>query len=114
TVAFEIARQLRNEGEEIAMLAIFDSYPKGWLKLCTPDEARGYRRQFLRLRARRHLEIWLKLGTLDKLRYASTKIGYKSRKLRNLAWELVRKVRPAADSVRSMIRNIERSEEHTS
>ena len=29
TVAYEIARQLRSEGEEIAMLAIFDSYPKG-------------------------------------------------------------------------------------
>src|SRR5207244_13029575 len=93
TAAVEIARQLRADGEEIAMLAIFDSYPKGWQKLCKPDEARVYRRRFLRLRLRRHFEIWLRLGLIEKIRYASIKIRYKSRKVKTLIWQLTRKFR---------------------
>ena len=107
SVAFEIAGQLRDDGEDIAMLAIFDSYPKGWLKLYTPDEARDYRRRFLRLRLKRHLQIWLRLGMLDKLRYAAIKIGYKSRKITNWTSQTFRKVEPASASVQSVLRNIE-------
>jgi thioesterase domain-containing protein len=44
---------------------------------------------------------------LDKISYASTKIGYKSRKLKNLAWRAMQKVRPPVDSVGAAIRNIE-------
>jgi thioesterase domain-containing protein/acyl carrier protein len=107
TVAYEMARQLREAGEEIAMLAIFDSYPRGWQKLCSPELTREHERTFLKLRAERHLRIWLELRTLDKIRYAATKIGYKSRKLKNLGWRIVQKLRPPADSVGSRIRRIE-------
>ena len=107
SIAFEIASQLRDEGEDIAMLAIFDSYPKGWLKLYTPDEARDYRRRFLRLRLKRHLQIWLRLGMLDKLRYGAIKIGYKSRKIRNRTRQIFRRVEPASASVQSVLRKIE-------
>ena len=107
TVAYEMARQLRDEGEEIALLAMFDSYPRGWRKLYPPDVAKAYSRKFLKLRLERHLRIWLRLGTLEKVGYAWSKVGYKSKKLKSLAWRIIQRVRPSSDSVGSMIRNIE-------
>jgi amino acid adenylation domain-containing protein len=107
TVAYEMARQLKSEGEEVALLAIFDSYPKGWQKLYPVEVARSYSRRFLRLRLERHLRVWMRLGTIEKIRYASSKIGYKSKKFKNVLWRIVQKVRPPADTIGSMIRNIE-------
>ena len=107
TVAYEMARRLRAEGHHVALLAIFDSYPKGWLKLFSEREARAYRRQFLKMRARRHLQLWFDLSLANKFRYGVTKLGYKSRKLRNVAWQISQKIRPASESVSDTIRNIE-------
>lgn len=107
TIAYEMARRLRAEGEDVALLAIFDSYPKGWLKLFSRDETHNHRRQFLRMRARRHLQLWLGLSLAEKFRYGWTKLGYKSRKLRNILWQISQKIRPASESVNTTIRNIE-------
>lgn len=107
TVAHEMACQLRNEGEDVALLAMFDSFPKGWLKLCTPDEARSFQGRFLRLRLQRHLRIWLGLGLSDGLRYAATKVRYKSRKIKRLIRQLTQQIAPKTPSVRSTIRKIE-------
>lgn len=107
TVAFEMARQLRAEGEKIALLAIFDSYPKGWQKLCTTETAREYSRQFMRLRIQRHLDLWLRLGLIEKLQYAVSKIRYKSKKLKNLFWRPLRNLLPGQSSVGAVIREIE-------
>ena len=83
TVAYEMARQLQEQGEEIALLAIFDSYPKGWLKLCSEDEARRYKKEFMRLRIKRHLENWKQLGLIGKAKYFLDKAQYKKRKYKN-------------------------------
>ena len=107
TVAYELARRLSAEGQEVALLAIFDSYPKGWLKLFSEDEARRYRRQFLKMRAERHLQLWAGLSLADKFCYGWTKLAYKSRKLRNLIWQISETIRPATESVSNTIRNIE-------
>ncbi len=107
TVAYEMARRLYAEGQEVALLAIFDSYPKGWLKRFSQDEAHAYRRQFLKMRAQRHLQLWIGLSLADKFRYGWTKLGYKSRKLRNIVWQVSHAIRPATESVSSTVRNIE-------
>ena len=108
TVAYEMARQLDEQGEEIALLAIFDSYPKGWLKLCSEVEARRYKKEFLQLRIKRHLENWKKLDLVGKAHYFLDKAQYKKRKYKNFLWQCASKIGAGKDkSVSSTIRDIE-------
>nr|MBA3786819.1 AMP-binding protein [Acidobacteriota bacterium] len=108
TVAYEMARQLKERGEEIALLAIFDSYPKGWLKLCSEDEAARYKKEFLQLRIKRHLENWKQLGLIGKAKYFLEKANYKKRKYKNLLWQSREKLGVGAkQSVNTTIRGIE-------
>ncbi len=108
TVAYEMARQLVEQGEEIALLAIFDTYPKGWLKLCSEEEAARYKKQFRQLRIKRHLENWKQLGIAGKTKYFLEKANYKKRKYKNLLWQPTRKTEvETGQSVNTSIRNIE-------
>lgn len=107
TAAYEIAQLLVAQGEEVALLAIFDSYPKGWLKLCSDEEAKAYKKHFLKLRIKSHLKAWTALSLSDKVSYVVTKLSYKSRKLKNLSWRILQRFRPSTESVASVIRDIE-------
>jgi amino acid adenylation domain-containing protein len=108
TVAYEMARQLAEQGEKIALLAIFDSYPKGWLKLCSEEEAENYKKQFLKLRIKRHLENWKQLGMIGKAEYFLEKANYKTRKYKSLLWRLTQKIGVGTkQSVNTTIRDIE-------
>ncbi len=109
TVAYEMARRLVEQGEEVALLAILDSYPKGWLKTCSEDEARRLRKQFRQLRIKRHLENWSHLGLIGKAKYFLDKAKYKKRKYKNLLWQMKQKPDDTAanKSVGATIQNIE-------
>jgi thioesterase domain-containing protein/acyl carrier protein len=108
TVAYEMARQLVEQGEEVALLAIFDSYPKGWLKLCSKEEAQSFKKQFLKLRVKGHLENWKHLGVTGKAKYFIEKAQYKKRKYKSLLWQLMQKAGYGTEqSVNSTVRNIE-------
>jgi thioesterase domain-containing protein/acyl carrier protein len=108
TVAYEIARRLVESGEKVALLAILDSYPKGWSKLCSDEEAKRYKKEFFRLRIKRHLENWRQLGFAGKTAYFLEKANYKKRKIKNLAWRLRQKLTGnAKNSVGVTIRNVE-------
>ena len=108
TVAYEMARLLVEQGEEVALLAIFDSYPNGWLKLCSDEEAARYRKEFRALRIKRHLENWKGLGIKGKAEYFLNKAKYKSRKYENQAWRLTQKLGVGgSQSVATTIRGIE-------
>jgi amino acid adenylation domain-containing protein len=108
TVAYEMARQLAEQGEEIALLAIFDSYPKGWLKICSEEEAREYKKRFLHIRIRRHLENWKRLGITEKAAYFLEKASFKRRKYKNLLWQTMRRIGFGNEkSVSGTIRDIE-------
>lgn len=108
TVAYEMARQLVEQGEEIALLAIFDSYPKGWLNLCSDKEAQSFKKKFLKCRIKRHLENWSKLNAIEKAKYFLEKANYKKRKYKSLLWQMTQKLgigtRPSVDTT---IRDIE-------
>jgi amino acid adenylation domain-containing protein len=108
TVAYEMARLLVEQGEEVALLAIFDSYPKGWLKLCSAEEADRYRREFRDLRIKKHLENFRRLGLTGKVRYFLHKAKYKTRKYKNRLWRLTQSLGLVGkQSVTTTIRNIE-------
>jgi amino acid adenylation domain-containing protein len=87
-VAFEMARQLREQGEEIGLLAMLDTYPLGWMKLLSSTEAQQYEKQFLRLRIKRHFRNLRQLSLAGKLNYVLSKVQYKKRKYKNFWWQL--------------------------
>ncbi|HEX8288567.1 MAG TPA: thioesterase domain-containing protein, partial [Pyrinomonadaceae bacterium] len=108
TVAYEIACKLVEQGEKVALLAIFDSYPKGWLKLCSDEEAKNYKKEFLKLRIKGHLENWKQLGMIGKVKYFLEKAGYKTRKYKNLLWRIMQKLGFGKEqTVSTTIRDIE-------
>jgi amino acid adenylation domain-containing protein len=92
-VAFEMARQLRAAGEEVALVAVMDSSPLGWMELLAPDEARRLRREFRAKRVARHLENVRGLKLSEQVAYVRGKAEFKKRRLRHLAWRLKYRLR---------------------
>jgi amino acid adenylation domain-containing protein len=108
TVAFEMARQLHTQDEQVALLAMFDSYPLGWLKLCTEAEARQYESTFFQHRIQRHWDNWKALRLTDKVAYVLNKAQYKKRKYKHLLWRLQQHFNNIpAPSLHSTLRHIE-------
>ena len=81
TIAFEIACQLKAAGEEVALLALLDTYPAGYFKLF-PQSARGRMQQMLE-RARAHVANLGELGFAAKLTYVATKLKYAPAKIKH-------------------------------
>ena len=108
SVAYEMARQLHAQGEAVGLLALLDTYPLGWLKLCPAEEARRYAKEFSRLRVTRHLDNLGRLNFADKLQYVLNKAQYKKRKYRNWWWQLCLQLGwQPAHSLRNALQNIE-------
>ena len=89
-VAYEMAQQLRAQGQEVALVALLDTDPIGWLKRFPPHLAQQYRARFLKLRIHRHLQNLRGLRLRDKLNYLREKADYKKRKLATLRWQMSR------------------------
>ena len=89
-VAYEIAQQLRAQGEPVALLALLDTDPIGWLKRFSRRAAWQYQARFLSLRIQRHWQNLRGLRFQNKLQYLREKAGYKKRKLATLRWQLAR------------------------
>ena len=89
-VAFEIAHQLREEGEEVALVALLDTDPIGWLKRFSRRAALQYRARFLALRIQRHWHNLRGIQWRDKLAYLRAKADYKKRKLTTWRWQFAR------------------------
>lgn len=108
TIAFEMACQLKNEGEEVALLALLDVYPAGYFKLF--PRATGLREQ-MRRRTRRVTSHVNNLGQLSlpgKISYLLNKLGYAPAKLKHKlyrrAYKLYRRIgRPLP----AVLKNIE-------
>jgi amino acid adenylation domain-containing protein len=76
TIAFEMACQLEAAGEEVALLALFDTFPAGYFKLL-PGSASMGQRLFRRAKKwQSHFLNLRQLGTADKLGYLFTKLSY--------------------------------------
>ncbi|MBS1808496.1 MAG: amino acid adenylation domain-containing protein [Acidobacteria bacterium] len=108
SVAFEMARQLREQGEEVGLLAMLDTYPLGWEKLLPPTEVRQYEKQFLKLRVKRHFSKLRQLSLTGKANYILSKAEFKKRKFKNFWWRVRNQVGAVpADSLRNTLREIE-------
>jgi aspartate racemase len=84
TIAFEMACQLSAAGQEVALLALLDTYPAGYFKLLPGSGTLGQRASRYAKKLSSHIENLRQLGTnarvgylLTKLRYAPDKIKHK-------------------------------------
>ena len=83
-IAYEMACQLRAKGEEVALLALLDSYPVGYQKLTTD----GHRRPSLG-RFGAHLKNLRRLSLYEKLLYVINKSQYGPIKIRSQIWRTI-------------------------
>jgi amino acid adenylation domain-containing protein len=88
-IAFEMARQLRAQGEEIGLLALLDTYPSGYAKLLR-DQATlraGLDRAVSKTKA--HLSNLRSLSLQDKFLYLVAKAKFAPRKMKSHVWRRV-------------------------
>ena len=88
-IAYEMGCQLRSQGQEVALLALLDSYPVGYNKL-SPD-AGALKSRALRIirRTTTHLLNLHRLPLAKKLSYVTSKAGFGMLKLKSKAWRTI-------------------------
>jgi amino acid adenylation domain-containing protein len=88
-VAYEMARQLRVQGQSIALLALLDTYPSGYAKLFRNEATLGaaFRRGAKRTRA--HVMNLKSLSVNDGVSYLFKKARFAPRKLKSQIWRRV-------------------------
>jgi thioesterase domain-containing protein/acyl carrier protein len=88
-VAFEMAQQLRAQGQTIGLLALLDTYPSGYAKLFRNEATlraalgRGVRR------TKAHLANLRNLSLQEKLSYLIRKAKFAPRKMKSQVWRRV-------------------------
>ncbi len=89
TIAFEMACQLRAQGEEVGLLALLDTYPAGYLKLLLSDGTMRKRLGCLRLRLRGHAANLKELRLREQVEYLMGKLRYSPAKSRAWLWRRI-------------------------
>jgi len=74
TIAFEMACQLEALGEQVALLALFDTFPSGYFKLLNSSFGKRLIRRAKKWQS--HLINLSSLNAADKVRYVATKLQY--------------------------------------
>jgi amino acid adenylation domain-containing protein len=88
-VAFEMAQQLHERGEQIGLLALLDTYPSGYAKLLRNEATfAGAAKRGMR-RAKSHLLNLRSLQAADKIVYLMKKARFAPRKLKSQVWRRV-------------------------
>lgn len=89
TIAFEMARQLKAQGQEIGLLALLDSYPVGHAKLSAKhDPSKSEVRHYLR-KAGAHLSNLRTLPLTEKFSYLIDKSQYLPIRIKSRIWRTI-------------------------
>ena len=91
TVAFEMACQLREQNQEVALLALLDTDPMGYHKLLPESDADFHKLHRFVKRAKGHLSNLSTLKTSEKVDYFRGKAKYVPGKIKNKLWQAVYK-----------------------
>ena len=95
TIAFEMACQLEAAGEQVAVLALLDTYPAGYFKLLRNASTFTGRATRVLHKWRSHVRNLRKLVGMEKLRYIARKLSYAPAKAKHRiyrrAYKLYRK-----------------------
>lgn len=108
TIAFEMARQLKAQGQEIGLLALLDSYPVGYGKMSRRgDVSMNRARRFVR-RVKAHFSNIRGLSFRDRIDYLIDKSQYLPVEVRSLIWRTVyRSYRSLGQDVPTVLRDVE-------
>ena len=88
-IAFEMARQLRSQGQEVGLLALLDTYPSGYAKLLQDQTTLRARFDRAASRTKAHLANLNSLSLPDKLMYLVAKSKFAPRKMKSQMWRRV-------------------------
>jgi amino acid adenylation domain-containing protein len=83
TIAFEMACQLSAAGQEVALLALLDTYPAGYFKLLPGSGTLGQRASRYAKKLESHLENLRQLGARAKVAYLRNKLRYAPDKIKH-------------------------------
>lgn len=88
-IAFEMAHQLRAQGEEIGLLALLDTYPSGYAKLLRNENTTRARMAHEMGRVKTHARNLRTLSLGDKLKYVIKKLRFAPRKIKSQVWRRI-------------------------
>jgi thioesterase domain-containing protein/acyl carrier protein len=88
-IAFEMARQLRAQGEGIGLLALLDTYPSGYAKLLRDQTTLRAHLESAVSRTKAHLANLSSLSLADKVLYLVAKSKFAPRKMKSHVWRRV-------------------------
>jgi aspartate racemase len=90
TIAFEMAVQLAAQGERVALLALFDTFPAGYFKLLDPSLGQRLSRRAKKWQT--HIVNLRSLTAIEKLRYVVTKLQYAPAKAKHKIYRRAYKI----------------------
>ena len=86
TIAFEMACQLGEIGEQVGLLALLDTYPAGYVKLLPEADKMRSRLDRLAKRIRCHYKNMLGLSLGEQPRYLAEKLRYAPVRIETFLW----------------------------
>lgn len=86
TIAFEMASQLKAAGEEVALLALLDTYPTGYLKLLPDTDTHRSKLKRGREWFECHRRNMASLSLLERARYGAEKTRYLPARVKTFLW----------------------------
>ena len=86
-VAFEIARQLHAQGQRVALLALLDSYPRGYARLLRRQESSCARIKLILGKAKSHWEALTFVPAGKRWEYLAKKIHTLQRRIKSKLWQ---------------------------
>jgi thioesterase domain-containing protein len=92
TIAFEMACQLSEQGEEVALLALLDVYPAGYFKLLPGSGSFLQRASRLARKIQSHGENLRQLTTAAKFHYVCAKLKYAPAKIKHKVYRRAYKI----------------------
>jgi len=90
TIAFEMAARLAAQGEKVALLALFDTFPAGYFKLL--DQSFGQRLSRRAKKWQAHIVNLRSLTVIEKLRYVVNKLQYAPAKAKHKIYRRAYKI----------------------
>lgn len=92
TIAYEMACQLLAAGEEVALLALLDTYPSGYLHNLPSENTLGPKVRRLQKRIRCHSENMSGLPLREQFRYLMEKACFAPTRVKTLLWRKTNRV----------------------
>ena len=106
-IAFEMACQLRDQGEEVDLLALFDAYPFGHYKLQPNADSRTHLMRRFAKRMKCHFDNLLQLKGKEKFTYLRDKAQFAPAKVKQQLWRRAYRLRRFNRAMPATLRNIE-------